>query len=217
MLSNLFIFIALVLIAQVFDTKIIVGVGVMLFILINYDNIGKIGNTSETTKVEIKKGNFTNDMYYNNKIHGILVQLKKFKKYNKVSFKSGVTYMRKFFKTIHILEKDEITNYNQYFDNAFLYLKTGINHFQSITVSLPERDYVDGIKYGDYESTKKGNELGTLCKELYRECYYVLLNLSLKLNQKWVNNPMVINKEITMNTDHVIEHNEKDEVNWSLY
>ena len=34
----------------------------------------------------------------------------------------------------------QIKNYNQYFDNALIYLKTAINHFQSITVSLPEED-----------------------------------------------------------------------------
>ena len=77
--------------------------------------------------------------------------------------------MRKFFKTIRILEKDiihkdliinkydskekqledklkydnsQIKNYNQYFENALIYLKTAINHFQSITVSLPERGFI---------------------------------------------------------------------------
>ena len=44
-----------------------------------------------------------------------LAEIKKYKKYNKVSYKQGVIYMRKFFKTIHILENDTIYNYNQYF------------------------------------------------------------------------------------------------------
>ena len=126
---------------------------------------------------------------------------KKYKKYNKISYKEGVKYMRKFFKTIHILEKDKITNYNQYFENASIYLKTSINHFQSITVSLPERTLLDGIKYGDYEPTRRANELSKICKELYNECYYILLNLSIKLNEKWSKNPTINTKEIELNTD----------------
>ena len=105
--------------------------------------------------------------------------------------------MRKFIKTLHILEKDTINNYNHYFDNAFIYLKTAINHFQSITVSLPERTLTDGIKHGDYEP--------------------VLLNLSIKLNKKWEKHPNIYNREITLNTQHVEEHNKDNDDKWSLY
>jgi len=174
-------------------------------------------NTHNIIKEDIKKHEISDDMYYNTKIHDLLVQLKDYKKYNRISYRDGVRYMRKFFKTIHILEHDEIYNYNQYFDNALLYLKTSINHFQSITVSLPERNYIDGIKYGDFEETKKANVLGKLCKDLYNECYYVLINLSIKFNDQWALNPTIHTKEIDMNSDRVEQYNEIDEVNWSLY
>ena len=59
----------------------------------------------------------------------LLIQLKKYKKYNKISYKDGVKYMRKFFKTIHILEHDDIYNYNHYKHNYSFFImppKTGI-------------------------------------------------------------------------------------------
>ena len=156
-------------------------------------------------------------MYYNTTIHDLLIQLKTYKKYNKVSYKDGVKYMRKFFKTIRILENDTIYNYNQYFENALLYLKTSINHFQSITVSLPERTMIDGIKNGDFEATKKAKQVGQLCKQLYNECYHILHNLSIKFNETWSEQPHMYIKEIEMNTDRVESYNETDEVKWSLY
>ena len=217
MQTTLFILFIGISLIQLFDLKIIVSIIVLVLIIINYKSVIQSTDTSEQTKKEIKINEISDDMYYNTKIHDLLIRLKMFKKYNKVSYKSGVIYMRKFFKTIHILEKDKITNYNQYFENAHLYLKSSINHFQSITVSLPERTMIDALKYGDYEPTRKANELGAICKELYNECYYILVNLSIKLNEKWLENPTRYTKEIELNTDRVEHYNEHDEVNWSLY
>jgi len=217
MQTTLFILFIGISLIQLFDLKIIVSIIVLVLIIINYKSVIQSTDTSEQTKKEIKINEISDDMYYNTKIHDLLIRLKMFKKYNKVSYKSGVIYMRKFFKTIHILEKDKITNYNQYFENAHLYLKSSINHFQSITVSLPERTMIDALKYGDYEPTRKANELGAICKELYNECYYILVNLSIKLNEKWLENPTTYTKEIELNTDRVEHYNEHDEVNWSLY
>ena len=199
MQTTLFIFFIGMSLIQFLDMKIIVSMIVLVLIILNYKSIIQSTDTSKTIKKDIKKNEISDDMYYTTKIHDLLIQLKKFKKYNTVSYKSGVIYMRQFFKTIHILEKDTITNYNQYFENAQLYLKTSINHFQSITVSLPERNMIDALKYGDYAPTKKANELGALCKELYNECYYVLLNLSIKLNFLSTNFSLFLNLLIRKN------------------
>lgn len=241
---NLFIGFIGILLIQFFDTKIILSIGLFVLIILNYDNIMAVGKTTEQVKEDIKKHEITDDMYYNTKVHDIVVKLKKYKKYNKVSYKAGVKYMRKFFKTINILEKDtihkgffvnkydsktkrlqdklqydnsQIKNYNQYFENALIYIKEAVNHFQSITVSLPERSFANGLKNGDFESTKKMTELGNLCKELYNECYYVLQNMSIEFNKEWSKGPNIYSKEIDMNTDRVEQYNERDEVRWSLY
>ena len=214
---NIFIFFIGISLIQYFDIKIIISTMLFLLILVNYNVLINFGNTEEIIKQDIKKNDISDDMYYNTTIHDLLVELKYFKKYNKVSYKDGVKYMRKFFKTIHILEHDEIYNYNQYFENAQIYLKTSINNFQSITISLPERSYINGLKQGDFEATKKMKQLGTICNKLYNECYYILLNLSIKFNKKWESKPNIYTKEINMNTDRVEQYNENDEVKWSLY
>ena len=217
MQTTLFIFFIGISLIQFFDMKIILSIIVLILIITNYKSVIQSTDTSVLTKTEIKKHEISDDMYYNTKIHDLLIKLKKFKKYNKVSYKSGVRYMRQFFKTIHILEKDKIINYNQYYENAHLYLKSSMNHFQSMTVSLPERTMINAIKYGDYESTKKANELGALCKELYNECYNILLNISIKFNKQWASNPNIYTKEIDMNTDRTDSYNERDEINWALF
>ena len=242
---NLFICFLCISLIQIFDTKIILSIGLFICIVLNYESILTIGTTPSTiTKEDIKQQEISDDMYYNTTIRDLLLELKHYKKYNKVTYKEGVRYMRQYFKMIHILEKmsihkdlylhkndskekqrldtltyesSQIKNYNQYFENALIYLKTGINHFQSITISLPERSYIKAIKYGDHEITKKSNALGALCKELYNECYYILQNLSIIFNKKWSDKPNIYTKEIDMNTDRVEQYNERDEVNWSLY
>ena len=215
--TNLIILVILISMIHFFDTKIIISLGVVIFIIINYDKLKLTGYTGDIIKSDIKSHKISDDMYYNSTIQDLLHRLKRFKKYNKISYKDGVKYMRHFFKTIHILEKENLKNYNNYFDNASNFLKTFINHFQSITISLPERDYIDGLKKGDHETTKLGNELGTLCKDLHRECYTILLNLSLKFNKQWKDNPNNYNKEITLNIEHIVESNLHQDNNWSLY
>jgi len=215
--TNLFIILLGVSLIQYFDIKLIVSMILFILLVINFSNVLQSTDNSELIKQDIKYNEISDDMYYNTTIHDLLIQLKPYKRYNKVSYKEGVKYMRKFFKTIKLLEDDYIYNYNQYFENALLYLKTGVNHFQSITVSLPERTMIDGIKKGDFEATKKANYLGYICKQLYNECYYILQNLSITFNQTWSEQPHMYNKEIEMNTDRVESYNENDEVKWSLY
>ena len=85
--TNLLIFFICVSLIQFFDTKIILGIGLFIFIIINYDKIMTTGNTDEQVKGEIKKHDISDDMYYNTKVHDLLVQLKPYKKYNKVLIK----------------------------------------------------------------------------------------------------------------------------------
>lgn len=215
--TNLFIILLGISLIQYFDIKLIVSMILFILLVLNFSNVLESTDTSEIIKQDIKHNEISDDMYYNTTIHGLLLQLKPYKKYNKVSYKEGVKYMRKFFKTIKLLEDDNIYNYNQYFENALLYLKSSINHFQSITISLPERTMINGLKKGDFEGVKKSKELGSICKQLYNECYYILQNLSIKFNETWTKQPHMNIKEIEMNTDRVESYNETDEVKWSLY
>ena len=211
-----FIIIISISILSLFEQKTIISLIIIVLVLIYNKPLLEIIDISDKINKNVKKVE-KEDIYYNNEIYAILLELRKFKKYNKISYKKGKEYMYKFFKTIHILENDEIMNANQYFDNAELYLKTSINYFQSITISLPERNMLDAIKYGDFEPTKKVNKLGMLCKKLYNQCYYILLNLSIKFNKEWNENPNIYTKEIDMNSDRTESYDKNIEINWSLY
>ena len=214
--NALIIFIAISCL-QFFDAKILMSITALILIAVNYPALMELSSDKPQVKKEIKKHEISNDMYYNRNIHSLLLELKKFKKYNKVTYKDGVEYMRKFFKTVHILEYDNLMNRNQYYELANDYLKQSINHFQSISVSMPERHLINGIKRGDFTATKKTEELSKILKELYNECYYILLNIGTTFNEEWSKEPNIYTKEIDLNTDRVESYNENDEVNWALY
>ena len=59
---------------------------------------------------------------------------------------------------LKILEDNSLQNYNQYFDRGFDYLKQSVNHFQSISISVKERELLDGIKFNDFTRPKLNPE-----------------------------------------------------------
>ena len=85
MQTTLFIFFIGMSLIQFLDMKIIVSMIVLVLIILNYKSVTKSADTSETIKKEIKKHEISDDMYYNNTIHDLLIRLKEFKKYNKLS------------------------------------------------------------------------------------------------------------------------------------
>jgi hypothetical protein len=199
------------------DSKILTAITVFTIVAVNIPTLLELGNNEPRVKNETKKDQISDDMFYNSKIGDTLKRLKKFKKYNKISYKTGVKYLRKFFKTVKVLEYDKLYNRNQYYELANDYLKDAMNHFQSISVSMPERSLKDAIKLGDFEAIKKINELSDILKELNKESYYILLNIGYLFNEKWSENPNIYTREIDLNTDRVENYNKNNEVNWSLY
>jgi hypothetical protein len=214
--TTLFISIVCISLFQLLDMKYIVTIGVFILLIVYSSDMIQKTDTTPSIREDRKHDEISDDMYYNSKIHSLVTELKPFKKYNKVTYKEGVRYLRKFFKTIHILERDDISHYNPYFDNAHMYLKESINNFQSMAVSMPERNYNDGLKYNDFEVTKKTHVLGKICKELYNECYYILLNLSILFNERWSENPTHFTKEITFNADRIDDFDTRLDNHWSL-
>jgi hypothetical protein len=217
MKTNIFIFIIGVSLLQFFDSKIIAACILFVSILVNYDNLIKLTDSKKDIKTDINNDQISNDMYYSSKVHDLLIKLKPYKKYNKITYKTGVRYMRKFFKTIHILEKDNLMNRNQYYEQAQLYLKEAINHFQSITISLPERSLINGIKEGDFEPTKKARQLSVIIKQLYNECYYILLNIGITFNQEWIQSPNIYTREIDLNVDRIESYEHNFDKHFTLY
>jgi hypothetical protein len=179
------------------DIKYVLIILVVLYIYRDYDNIKEKINISLKTD---KK----HEIEYNSNVERLLNKLKKYNKKYKKQYDLGLYYWKKFIKLLKILEDESLQNFNQYFDRAFDYLKQSVNSFQSISVSVKERELINGIKFGDYKNAKNTKNVSILSKELYQEGYLLLYNLSLELNKRWLKNPNINNKQIIL--DHPLEY-----------
>lgn len=194
-----------------FETKTLVSILVMIILINQYsslkENIGtKLINNKQKSPPLIN---------YNNKIEGLLNEIKKYKKMSRYNYKRGMHYWYQFVKTIDLLENDDLYNYNQYFENAFYYLRISTNIFQSFGIEAEERNYIDAIKYNDLEVSKDMMNITKVVKELYKEGYLILYNLSLRLNKKWEENPHILNKEIIFN--HPLPFDKTSTNNYDYY
>tara|TARA_B100001094_G_scaffold285128_1_gene299060 strand:- start:66 stop:689 length:624 start_codon:yes stop_codon:yes gene_type:complete len=183
------------------DIKYVLMIMVFVYILNDYTNIKtKFMKTINVDKQEASE--------YNSIVEDIIGSFKKYSKKSKKQYKQGLYYWKKFIKTLKILEDKSLQNYNHYFDRAFDYLKQSVNHFQSISISIKERELLDGIKFNDYTNAKNTKEVSDLSKSLYKEGYLLLYNLSLELNERWLKNPNINNKQIIL--DHPLAFNDQN-------
>ena len=206
------IFFFSLLVIQKLDTMTLLLFLIILFVIVFHKNIFSTLNELNQNKNKKEKFIDTNkkvkkEIFFDEKINSLLLQFKRYKKYNKISYNEGYKYIQLFFYTIHDLEKDAIKHPRQIFENAELYLKQGLNSFQSLSISVPEDSYINSLKYNDMESTKLSTKVGKLCKELQEHCYYLLYNLSLRFDKDFIDNPDIYKKEISLNTDNVSESN----------
>ena len=217
----LIIVIIFILLLNNLETNFVLIMILVLLILVYHKNIMNTFNeiNSSETKIErIVEDNvrFKKEIRFDEKITKILKKLHRYKKYNPNAYNEGYEQFKQFMFIIHDLEKIDIGHPKQYFENAQYHLKQSINHFQSMSISVPEEKLIHGLKYNKYESTKLGSRIGKLSKDLYKHCYYLLFNLSLRLNEIWEKNPDIYMDQITMNVGN-IEPNENIDFNWELY
>jgi|TARA_B110000971_G_scaffold218535_1_gene257547 hypothetical protein len=171
-------------------------IAVMIFILLFFVYYDKV--IKNTGSFFFKKRG--RDENYNNRIEELLNELKIFEKITPYRYSQGYSVWVKFIHTINKLESDELYNYSQYFENAHLYLKNSCNIFMGMTIESRERKYIEGMEIGDFENSKELRRSSYIVKELYKEGYNLLYNLSLRLNKKWEENPNIHNKEIILNS-----------------
>ena len=183
------------------DIKYIVIILLAFFVLNDYNNIKK-------KIINLVKPDKREKIEYTDKISDLLKKLKKYEKSSKNQYLKGLYYWKKFIKKVKKLENYKLLNFNQYFDKAFDYLKQSVNNFHSINVDVKERTLLHGIKLGDYTNAKKTKEVSKLARELYEEGYLILYNLSLRLNERWKENPNINNKQIIF--DHPLAFNNDD-------
>ena len=182
-------------------------IAVMIFIIlffVYYDTVIKNTNKFFFTKKE-------RDENYNNHIEDLLYGIQNFKYISPYRYNEGYNMWKAFIRTINKLESEKLYNYNQYFENADFYLKKSCNLFMGMTIEAEERKYIDGMEYGDFENSKELKRVSNIIRELYKEGYSLLYNLSLRLNKKWEKNPNIHNKEIIFNTPEPRDKNKYSE------
>ena len=211
----------IILISRYLETNVIFMVSILLFVFVNYKNISN--NLTDIKEGEKKYERVIEDnrrvkheIHFNEVLNKYLHKMRKFRKYNPHSYDAGYDYIKMFMYTVHDLENDNISHPNQYFENAQMYLKKSLNLFQSISLSVPEETLVHGLKYNKFEANKLSNRIGGLCKKIYKHCYYILYNLSLRFNEDFFSNPDIYKNEIDLNTGVVEESNTFD-FNYELY
>ena len=127
-------------------------------------------------------------------------RLKRYRRYNKVSYDKGVKFMNQFMILIGMIYQD-IPNSRYLYDNAEITYKQGIQEFESMCVSVPsydfQRSYMKPEMYDTYKDYSE--KIGSLCKKLHKHCYYKLYNIAQEINQDWATTPTIYKSEIIQN------------------
>lgn len=206
------LFILIILSARYLETNILIIISILVYIFIYYKDI--LSTFNEIKKGENKTEKLVEDnrrtkkeIHFNDELNKYLHKIRKYRKYNPQSYDEGYKYITMFMHIIHDLEKDDISHPRQYFENAQIYLKKSLNYFQSITLSVPEEKFIHTLKYNKYEPRKLSNKIGILCKKLYKHCYHLLYNLSLRFNEDFFEKTDIYKTEIDFNIDTVEESN----------
>ena len=210
-----------ILMFQYLDTNIILVLSFIITIFVYHKEImntfGEIQKSEKRVERVIEDNKRKKkEIHFDEEINTIVLKLKKYRKYNINAYEDGYKYLKMFMFILHDLEKTNIAHPKQYFENAELYLKKTLNHFQSISISVPEETFNESLKYNQFEPSKLGKRIGKLCKRLHKHCYYLLFNLSLRLNKLWEDNPDIYQSQITMNVGD-IQANDKINYHMDLY
>jgi len=162
--------------------------------IINNENNENNENNSED-KIIIKD---KKESKYSSSIENILKKIVKYSKYNINDYNTGLKYLNEFLDNIIILENKNLKHSTHYIENARLYLKKSINHFQYITISMTDSNNLDKIKFDDYTTFKKSNKLSNLIKELYVLCNNKLYDIIENYNNIFDKNPINYNSNINI-------------------
>ena len=199
----------LVFIMKNMDISTLVSIIVVVVLITHSSNALDTINKKVFEKDDKEKYN------YNNQIEIILKELETYKEGNEVIYRQSMYYWSHFIKNIKLLEDETLYNYNHYFDRAFMYLQKSSNSFLTLGTSMSERIFVDGLKHNDFTNSKELMNISRLTKNLYKEGYLLLYNLSLRLNKKWKDNPHIYNKEIVL--EHPLPYDKLNKGSYDFY
>lgn len=211
-----------IIFSRYLNSKILLSILIIIGLLLYHKDIYSIlvDIKKEETPVEkIIEDNKRKkkELALDSELDKIIKKLHKYRKYNTNAYDDGYKNIKMFIHQVHDLEKDNMKHPKNYFENAQYHLENALNHFQSISISVPEETYIDGLKTNNFETTKLGNKIGKLCKRLHKHCYYMLYNLSMRFNEDWKKDPNIHKGEITLNSENVKEINNNLNYHWNMY
>lgn len=143
------------------------------------------------------------------KFKDILSKIRPYRKYSPANYRKGKQYLKMFHHTVtDITRKHTRYTSKQLFQNAEEYLRKSLNHFQSISFSVPELKLSQILRYdGKHISSKVRNRIGELCKKLNEVGYQILYNYSIDYDIDFRDHPNVYGGELSYSTDNVCESN----------
>ena len=165
----------------------------VFFILYNYQIVNKVNDIFKSTIIQPKTNvnQLIDNKYNTSTIKSIIINLQKFKKYNKPQFNHGIellnTILKLFSKINKLLDNNEIYNYklSTYINKSELLINKCINSFQNINYKI---------------TLNKEIELSEYINQLYTYLYTTLHNLTYKYNNLFKKYPNSNNSPIYLDS-----------------
>jgi len=153
-------------------------------------------------------------------IHGFLKKLRKYRRYNKVSYDRGNISLIQWHRGIRELESG-VPHPRQIYENTESHYQVALQEFQGLGIASPSLSYGQGLtkltkftkstKQEGRQHTDISTEVGEICKAMHEYGYYKMHNLALTLNADWLNDPNIYKSEIHLSdvkpaNHHVSSH-----------
>jgi hypothetical protein len=169
-----------------------------------------LASRSAPTETTIRENNQIKKktIYLNPELEGYLQSLRKYKRYNRIAYTEGKKHIKMFQSHLLDLLRDDMAHPRQSFENAQLYLTLALNHFHSISFSIPENNYNSTLRYNKTISHKLVEGLSKTCKDMYAHCYALLVSISETLNVDFRENPDMYKSGIVLTPENVRASNE---------
>jgi len=179
---------------------------------INQSFQGAIAGISDATepqdKYVIKANGYKDTLDINSHtqdptIQDILKRLRKYRRYNKVAYEKGKTFLIQWHHGIRQLESD-ISHPRHVYENTETYYQQALREFEGLGIASPSMSYGQSLKKHKKDLKQRdikvhqdiSTEVGEICKELQEYCYYKLYNLAIALNDDWNQDPDIYKTEI---------------------
>jgi hypothetical protein len=126
------------------------------------------------------------------RLRAILRGLRKYRRYNRVSYSKGMRHIHEFQRELLTLHSDTLRTRHNY-ENALSHSRSALQEFQGLIVSTPSLSRSQAIQK---PTTQRRDGVGPLCQRLREYMRLRLLTVAYILNQDWAQNPDIYKSEI---------------------